>query len=80
MPKDTKQLLANYQSVPNNLISAIVDANRTRKDFIADAIFVTQTASGGYLSSDYEERVRKNLNASSIRGFMKRIEGERRWK
>jgi UDPglucose 6-dehydrogenase len=75
LPKDTKQLLANYEHVPQNLIRAVVDANRTRKDFLADHIITEKPDVVGVYRLVMKEGS-DNFRQSAIQGIMKRIKAK----
>ena len=75
LPKDTKQLLANYDAVPQNIIRAIVDANSTRKDFIADLVIKKQPRIVGIYRLTMKANS-DNFRGSSIQGIMKRIKAK----
>ncbi|WP_368890369.1 nucleotide sugar dehydrogenase [Morganella morganii] len=75
LPKDTKQLLANYEDVPNNLINAIVESNRTRKDFISDALISKAPHKVGVYRLVMKAGS-DNFRASAVQGVMKRIKAK----
>ena len=75
LPKDTKQLLANYATIPQNMIRAIVDANLTRKDFLADSIIKEQPKTVGIYRLVMKTGS-DNFRQSAIQGIMKRIKAK----